>query len=94
MVFTDLLFSPVSLEDIAKVKYLWPNAYEIKQERHIPGVAMYNSYQLTIIIKDDKLTANKLILRRRKFRSRLLKVVRDHHNSRPYPFYCANFLII
>ena len=76
MVFTDLLFSPVSLEDIAKVKYLWPNAYEIKQERHIPGVAMY---QLTITIKDDKLTTNKLILRRKKFKSILLKVVREHH---------------
>ena len=73
----------LTLEDIAKVKYLYPNAYEMKQERHIPGVynsAMYNSYQLTIAFKDDdKLTASKLVLRRRKFRSRLLEVVMEHH---------------
>lgn len=74
------------MEDLARIKFLLPHAYHMKQERHIPGIydaAIYNKYQLTVYFNDDtsgdKYTSSKLVLRRQNLKKKLLEAVMEHH---------------
>ena len=83
-----------SKKDLARIRTIFPKALIFKQEKNIPGIygrQRYSEYQLTVeaagedggaLPAGDSLHITALMSRKEEFRSRITRVVLQHHKVR------------